>query len=170
MSNDVKTIPFSLHDNEAPDSCCHVLSPHEQKLADDSAGRKGYRVGRERIYNILDGVSGVIPKIDVQRGKYFTESMRETEGEMLCLRWAKAEMHIAKNIDIYIDDNNLLVGRAGSKPGRYGILFPELDGNIYADALKNLKDRDVSPFDYDEEDVRVKKLPLIGKEKLSSKI
>ena len=75
MSNDVKTIPFSLHDNEAPDSCCHVLSPHEQKLADDSAGRKGYRVGRERIYNILDGVSGVIPKIDVQRGKYFTESM-----------------------------------------------------------------------------------------------
>ena len=141
--------------HEAPDTCCHVLSPHEQKLADDIAGRQGYRAGRDRIYNMLDKVSGVTPKIDVERGKYFTESMKETEGEMLCLRWAKALAHIAKNIDIYIDENNLLVGRAGAKPGRYGILFPELDGNIYEAALKGLKERAESPFDYDEEDARV---------------
>ena len=151
-----ETIPFkNAEAADAPDACCHVMSPHEQKLADDRAGRKGYREGRERIYSILDGVSGVTPKIDVERGKYFTESMKETEGEMLCLRWAKALKHIAENIDVYIDDHNLLVGRAGAKPGRYGILFPELDGNIYAAALKGLKERAESPFDYDEEDARV---------------
>lgn len=135
--------------------CCRTLSPHEQKLADDRAGRTGFKAGRERIYAMLDAFSGTTPKIDVERGKYFTESMKETEGQMLTLRWAKALRHIAENIDIYIDDHNLLAGRAGAKPGRYGILFPELDGNIYEAALKGLKDRVESPFDYDEEDARV---------------
>ena len=45
MTNE--TIPFQTNDAvETPDACCHVLSPHEQKLADDRAGRKGYRQGR----------------------------------------------------------------------------------------------------------------------------
>lgn len=142
-------------DENHQETCCHLLSPHEQKLEDDRLGRQGYRLGRERVYLMLDAFSGTTPKIDVERGKYFTESMKETEGQMLILRWAKALKHIAENINIYIDDHNLLVGRAGAKPGRYGILFPELDGNIYKAALEGLKHRTESPFDFDEEDARI---------------
>lgn len=140
---------------EMKDDCCRVLSPHEQKLEDDKTGKDAYRKGRERIYRILDSFSGTTPKIDVERGKYFTESMKETEGELLTLRWAKALMNIAQKMSITIEDDNLLVGRAGGKEGRYGILFPELDGNIYPEALKGLKDRTESPFDYTEEDARI---------------
>lgn len=142
-------------EQKTTEACCHILSPHEQKLADDLAGKKGYRQGRERVYDILDKFSGTVPKIDVERGLYFTQSMKETEGEMLILRWAKALMHIAKNMTIYIEEGNPLVGRAGGKSGRYGILFPEMDGNIYEEALKGMKSRNVSPFDFDEEDARV---------------
>ncbi len=145
----------AINNLKSSEACCHILSPHEQKLADDIAGKKGYREGRERVYGILDRFSGTTPKIDVERGLYFTQSMKETEGEMLILRWAKALMHIAENMSIYIEPDNLLVGRAGGKEGRYGILFPELDGNIYEEALKGMKDREVSPFDYEEEDARI---------------
>lgn len=144
---------MNLEDRVTTESCCHLLSPHEQKLEDDKKGQEGYRQGRERIYTILDRFSGEVPKIDVERGRYFTESMKETEGQLLILRWAKALKHIAKNMSIFIEEDNLLVGRAGGKEGRYGILYPELDGNIYPEALKSLKERNVSPFDFDSDDM-----------------
>lgn len=140
--------------NDNPELCCRVLSPHEQNLADEQAGKNAYRAGRERIYAILDRFKNQTPKIDVERGYYFTQSMKETEGEMLNLRWAKALMNVARNMTVYIEEDNLLVGRAGGKSGRYGILFPELDGAIYRDAVAALKDRE-APFDYTAEDVRI---------------
>ena len=53
-----------------------------------------------------------------------------------------------------IDENQLIVGRSG-KPGRYGILYPELDGDTLDEAIKTLPSRDVSPFDITPEDAKI---------------
>ena len=63
----------------------------------------------------------------------------------MILRWAKALKYYAENASIYIDENQLIVGRSG-KPGRYGILYPELDGDTLDEAIKTLPSRDVSPL------------------------
>lgn len=135
--------------------CC--LSPQEQLLQDQLAGRENkhrFEQAHQRAFKILDRVQNMTPKVDVERGKYFTESMRETEGQPLVLRWAKAMKKVAENITVHIDDDQLLVGRAGCQ-GRYGTLYPELDGDFLDIAVKELSKREVSPFEIDEVDAKV---------------
>lgn len=134
-------------------SCC-TLSPQEVRLEEERKGiKKSY--GRERPFKILKEVQAYRrPFIDIERAKYFTESMKQTEGQPLVLRWAKAMKHIAENITVYIDKDNLLVGRAGCQ-GRYGILYPELDGDFLDLAIEELPKRVESPFNISEEDARI---------------
>ncbi|MBG0774857.1 MAG: glycyl radical protein [Desulfovibrionaceae bacterium] len=136
-------------------SCC--LSPQEQMLQNQIEGRENKHrseAGHVRAFKILDRVQTLTPKVDVERGKYFTESMRQTEGQALVLRWAKAMKNVAEKISVYIDDDQLLVGRAGSQ-GRYGILYPELDGDFLDLAIQELDKREVSPFVIDPSDAKV---------------
>ncbi|WP_430734924.1 (2S)-3-sulfopropanediol dehydratase [Halodesulfovibrio aestuarii] len=134
-------------------SCC--VSPHEQRLLDKIEGKEDiYRASHPRVFKILETFDNVRPMIDIERAKYFTESMKETEGEMLCLRWAKAMKHVAENITVYIDDDNLICGRGGVK-GRYGLLYPELDGDFLDIAVEDLPNRTESPFSITAEDAKV---------------
>lgn len=130
---------------------CRILSPHEQHVFDEIQGKTAYREGRERVYKILDRFNGTEPKIDIERAKYFTESMQQTEGEMLILRWAKALLHICQNMSIYIDEDSLLAGRVGCL-GRYGILYPELDGNYFESTIELLQNRAEATFGLDPKD------------------
>lgn len=135
--------------------CCDVLSPHEQRVLDLQAGKEDtFRNGRERVFAILDSCHEQRPSIDIERARYFTASFRQTEGQPLVLRWAKALKHVAENITVYIDDHQLLVGRAGC-PGRYGILFPELDGDFLDLAVQELPGRVESPFNISAEEARI---------------
>jgi len=62
--------------------CC--LSPHEQQLQDRIAGKTNkYRETHKRVFKILDTIENLKPVIDVERAKFFTESMMQTEGEHL---------------------------------------------------------------------------------------
>lgn len=103
---------------------------------------------------ILARAQAAKPSIDIERARYFTESMAQTEGELLILRWAKAMHHIATHITVYIDPDQRIVGRAG-KPGRYGILYPELDGDFLEQALTQLPARAQSPFSVAQDDIAV---------------
>ena len=135
--------------------CC--LSPQERLLQDQIAGRENkFRSDKAhaRAFKILDRIQNLTPKVDIERGKLFTESMKRTEGQPLVLRWAKALKNIAENMSVYIDDDQLLVGRSGSQ-GRYGILYPELDGDFLDMAVSELSKRDVSPFLIDRDDADV---------------
>jgi formate C-acetyltransferase len=132
-----------------------TISPHEQRLLDQIEGKEDiYRASHPRVFKILETFDGKRPIIDVERARYFTESMKQTEGQMLCLRWAKALKHIAENITVYIDEDNLICGRGGVK-GRYGLLYPELDGDFLDIAIKDLPNRTESPFSISEEDARI---------------
>ena len=109
-------------------SQCCCLSPQEERL---QGTKKVNRQGRERVYKILDHIQFTVPHVDIERARYFTESMRQTEGELLTLRWAKALKNVAEKITVYITPDQLLAGRVGQF-GRYGILYPEIDGDFYS--------------------------------------
>lgn len=135
--------------------CCGTMSPHEKRLQDKIEGKEDlYRASHRRVFTILEAFEGQRPIIDVERARYFTASMRATEGEPLVLRWAKAMKHVAENITVYIDDQQLLAGRIGC-PGRYGILYPELDGDFLGLAIEDLPNRLESPFRIGQEDARI---------------
>ena len=129
-----------------------VLSPQEARILHANPAPQ---VGiSQRTAKILAQIQQGKPSIDVERARYFTESMRETEGQLLILRWAKAMYHIARHITVYIDDEQLIVGRAG-KPGRYGILYPELDGDFLDASIRQLPARRESPFTIEEPDSQI---------------
>ena len=96
-----------------------VLSPQETRIFEEIENNTSHQ-GKNRAYKILQEIRGTKPQIDIERALYFTQSFKETEGQPLNLRWAKALYHYAKNATVYIDDDQLIVGRSG-KQGRYGI-------------------------------------------------
>lgn len=136
-------------------TACDCRSPQEQRLYDKIEGKDdAFRATHKRVYTLLERFEGQKPRIDVERALYFTQSMQETEGQALVLRWAKALMHIAQNITVYVQDDQLLLGRAGCD-GRYGILYPELDGDFLDIAVRELPNRAQSPATITPEDVKI---------------
>ena len=89
----------------------------------------------ERPVRILRRYVHDVPSLDVERAIYFTRSMKQTEGEPLVLRWAKALRHIVENITVYIAEDQLLAGQAGG-PGRHAIVYPEIDGPHLAEVFR----------------------------------
>ena len=133
-----------------------IKSPHEQRLEDNIAGKEDiYRESHKRVFKLLERFDGQKPAIDVERALYFTQSMAETVGQPLVLRWAKALMNVAKNITVMVQDDQLLLGRCGGHDGRYGILYPELDGDFLDIAVRDLPTRPQSPASISLEDAKI---------------
>ncbi|MBQ9155810.1 MAG: glycyl radical protein [Eubacterium sp.] len=109
-----------------------------------------------RAISLIGRVRGVKPQIDIERGLIFTRSFKETEGQPLILRWARALYKYARESSVIIEDGQLLAGRAGSS-ARYGILYPELDGDTLGINIEKLPGRSTSPFDISEEAARIVK-------------
>ena len=132
-----------------------VLSPQEERIRKNKGKIVFYSsYGKSRAQKIYDSFSESKSYVDVQRAKYFTESFKETEGQPLPLRWAKALYHIAANIEVYIEPDQLIVGRVG-REGKYGLIYPELDGCFLEQFVHQAKDRTESPFEIEEKDVKV---------------
>ena len=133
---------------------CECRSPQEQRLYDRIEGKEDkFRKTHARVFKLLERFDGQKPRIDIERALYFTQSMKETEGQPLVLRWAKALMHIAENISVCVQEDQLLLGRAGCD-GRYGILYPELDGDFLDIAVRDLPTRRTSPAVITPEDAK----------------
>lgn len=140
-------------------SCCPVSFSVQERILHDQLGGilNPAREKHPRLFKMFGRFNKTTPIIDIERALLFTESMRETEGQNLVLRWAKALMHIAQHITVYIDDDQLIVGRCGTDKGRYGILYPEVDGSIMARTLRDLAEngRDDCPLIIDEASLRL---------------
>ena len=67
-----------------------ILSPQEERINAEINSKEANYKPKNRVESILDTFKGARPKIDVERGLYFTQSFKETEGEPLILRWSKA--------------------------------------------------------------------------------
>jgi formate C-acetyltransferase len=131
------------------------MSPQEERLYNQIEGKEDkFRKTHSRVFKLLEKFDGQKPRIDIERALYFTQSMQETEGQPLVLRWAKALKHIAENMTVYVQEDQLLLGRAGCD-GRYGILYPELDGDFLDIAVKELPNRPTSPATITPEDAKI---------------
>lgn len=82
----------------------------------------------ERVKKIKAHVH--IPRtVDTSRARLLTESYKETEGEITCIRRAKALYNILSKMPIYIHDQQLLVGNQGER-SRSGLIFPEFQLDV----------------------------------------
>ncbi|MFH1955228.1 MAG: pyruvate formate lyase family protein [Pseudomonadota bacterium] len=120
-----------------------ILSPQEERII---SGKKLTLVGdettikkRQRVNRMLETISREPARLSVDRARWFTESYKETAHLPITLRWAKGIENVARKIDIYIGPDELIVGRCGS-PGRYGILYPELDCTSFGHMLEKQSD------------------------------
>ena len=84
-----------------------------------------------RVLSLYDAIRGYgAPRVSLDRGLLFTESLKTTEGQPLVLRWAQALKHFVEKVPVTIFPGELIVGRPNTWLGRWAIVYPELDGSI----------------------------------------
>ena len=103
-----------------------------------------------RIQKLVDALYEHMPVIESARAKLITESYKETEGEPIITRRAKAFAHILHNIPIMIRDNELIVGSSTIAP-RGCQTFPEFSYEWLEAELDTVATRTADPFEIAEE-------------------
>ena len=103
-----------------------------------------------RIQKLVDALYEHMPVIESARAKLITESYKETEGEPIITRRAKAFAHILHNITIIIRDNELIVGSSTIAP-RGCQTFPEFSYEWLEAELDTVATRTADPFEIAEE-------------------
>ncbi len=104
----------------------------------------------ERITKLVDALYANAPEIEADRAILLTESYKQTEGEPMVTRRAKAFAHILDNIPITIRDNELIVGSATKAP-RGCQTFPEFSFEWLESEFDTVADRTCDPFYISEE-------------------
>jgi formate C-acetyltransferase len=98
------------------------------------------------------------PMICVERAKYWTEVMKETEGEPMIIRNAKALERVLMNISVNIYPGELIVGTMVSDPPG-AIVYPEGIGlrPVALSELETIESRPTNPFRISEDAIKVLK-------------
>lgn len=99
----------------------------------------------ERITKLVNDLYAKLPEIESDRAVLITESYRQTEGEPMITRRAKAFEHIVKNIPITIRPGELIVGSATKAP-RGCQVFPEFSFEWLESEFDTVETRSADPF------------------------
>jgi pyruvate formate-lyase/glycerol dehydratase family glycyl radical enzyme len=87
------------------------------------------------------------PRVTLDRAVLFTESFQETENQPLVLRWAKALKHFVEMVPVTIFPDEIIVGRPNTWFGRWGIVYPELDGSVMPAGVEMFRKNKGKPGD-----------------------
>ena len=82
----------------------------------------------QRIKRLRERLFSIHPSICPERARYFTESMKDTEGEYIAIRRAKGFANVLNKMSLYINDDELIVGNQASRP-KAAPVFPEYSTN-----------------------------------------
>lgn len=138
-------------------SCCErtdlILTPQEKWM--ESGILTNVDESRMRTFKRLDAIRKTPIYLCTDRARLFTEGMKMYERRPLVLRWALAMKHVTENIPLYIGPDDIIIGRGESKPGRCGMLYPEIDGAYLDTVGRDLCDRPDAPYYYTEEDYQI---------------
>ncbi len=104
----------------------------------------------ERIPKLVADLYAKMPEIEAARAELITESYRETEGEPMIMRRAKAFAHILENIPIIIRDGELIVGSSTIAP-RGCQTYPEFSYEWLEAEFDTVEHRAADPFYISEE-------------------
>ncbi len=109
-------------------------------------------MGKERIERLRERLFVDQYPLCVEKIRLLTESLRQTEGEPQILRRAEALANVLDNIPIFIEEDELIVGNAASKP--MGVEF-DCDVAIWPqDEIDALKQEGFTASDKDEAELR----------------
>jgi len=97
----------------------------------------------ERTKQLREGLLAVTPKLCAERARLYTESWKETEGEPLVIRRAKAFDKVLSEMTIFIRPGELIVGNLASDV-RAAPVFPEFFMKFIRDEL------DGKPYRFEE--------------------
>ena len=90
-----------------------VLRKKRRETMKDDKKEKSEQRYMERIRLIKDRVVNTRPEMDLENAKIMTESFKETAGEPLCIRKAKAFRRQCREKTVKIWDQELIVGGSG---------------------------------------------------------
>jgi pyruvate formate-lyase/glycerol dehydratase family glycyl radical enzyme len=106
-----------------------ALSAQEEAI--HSGSKVIHGSATDRVLRLFEGIRSYgPPRVTLDRATIFTESFKETEGQPMVLRWAKALKLYSEKVPIAIFPDELIVGRPTSWLGRWGMVYPELDGSV----------------------------------------
>lgn len=103
-----------------------------------------------RIEKLLVEYKKCKPEVDVERALIYTNSFKETEGEEIIIRRAKAYKKYCEEREINIQDSQLIVGSPGLKP-RAGTVTPEFNCGWLSEELDTISTRKQDPYYLSEE-------------------
>lgn len=107
-----------------------------------------------RIQKLVDKLFEKLPEIESDRAVLLTESYKETEGQPIIVRRAKAFSHILKNIPITIREDELIVGSATKFP-RSCQVFPEFSYEWLEKEFDTVETRSADPFYISEDNKEI---------------
>ncbi len=99
----------------------------------------------ERITKLVEDLYAKMPEIESARAVLITESYRQTEGEPMIIRRAKAFAHILENLPIVIRDQELIVGSTTIAP-RGCQTYPEFSYEWLEEEFDTVETRSADPF------------------------
>jgi len=85
------------------------------------------------------------PTVCIHRARIYTQVFKETEGEPMCLRRAKAFKRLCEEKPIIIQDRELIVGNPGCGP-RYVNVCPDVDWRWIKEEMDTMSTRDQDPY------------------------
>ena len=104
-----------------------------------------------RTQRLKDALFASPREISLERALLYTASHRQTEGEPVIIRRAKATAYILDHVNIAIRDEELIAGNRTVKP-RAGIMSPEMDPYWLLKELDQFATRPQDRFDISDED------------------
>jgi len=104
-----------------------------------------------RTQRLKDALFASPREISLERALLYTASHRQTEGEPVIIRRAKATAYILDHVNIAIRDEELIAGNRTVKP-RAGIISPEMDPYWLLKELDKFATRPQDRFDISDED------------------
>lgn len=107
-----------------------------------------------RISRLKTALFANTREISLERALLYTASHRQTEGEPVIMRRAKATAYILEHVEISIRDEELIAGNRTVKP-RAGIMSPEMDPYWLLKELDQFPTRPQDNFAISEEDKRI---------------
>jgi pyruvate formate-lyase/glycerol dehydratase family glycyl radical enzyme len=103
-----------------------------------------------RVERLLERRLQAPREVCVERARYYTASMRETDGEPQVLRQARALAHVLENLTVHIEPDELIVGAITGKVLGAGV-YPEGVGARVQGELETIGFREPNPFTVTQE-------------------
>lgn len=111
---------------------------------------KGFGKPTQRVEALKNQILSAVPCIEVERAILVTQSYKETEGEPIIIRRAKALEKILNEMPIIIRDQELIVGSITVTP-RSSQIYPEFSNKWIKDEFDRLAKRNGDSFQISED-------------------